>query len=123
MIRDLLIRKPGNEVQVLKEKAETGLSALQELVQDRNSLAKEVQDQRGIIDRLTIENESLRRSCAEFQQQRDFALRANARLEAHLNQLGVIIQTMFREFSKPADVKALAERFAPEVGKNAKSVA
>ena len=125
MMKDLLIRKPGNEVQVLSEQAKTGLQALDDLVRDRNSLAKECQDHRQTIERQTMELESLRIAFAEMQTQRDFWMRTHARIESNLNQLAGIMQIMWREFQrvpdKNADIKQIAEKFAPEV-KNVKSV-
>ena len=141
MLTGLLKSKPGNEVQVLTENAKTGIEAITTLVEDRNNLAKEVQHLNSVCARLTMENEQLRSAFMEMQTQRDFWMRTNAKLEASLNQLGIVVQTMRQEFYQGGSVRGpnqsgahsqsitpdnttqqIASRFAPEM-KNAKSVA
>ena len=72
-----------------------------------------------------MENESLQVAVVEMQSQRDFWMRTHARIESNLSQLGAIMQVMWKEFQrhpdKNADIKQIAEKFAPEV-KNVKSV-
>lgn len=129
MIGNILSRKPGNEPEALATEAKSGLQALDTLLQDRNNLAKEVISLRQIIDKMTLENEHLRTQYVDMQLQRDFWMRVHAKLEANLNQLGSIMQTMYGEFKAASrvqlvnpDAKQIAERFSPEATKNAKSV-
>jgi hypothetical protein len=128
MIRDMLIRKPGNEVAVLTETAKNGLQAIDTLVLERNALAKEVIDLRRAYDKLILDHQSLVTAHGAAMEQRDFWMRANARVETHLSQIGTALQALYNELRKAPDnndkIKQLAERFAPEAGvqKNVKSV-
>jgi hypothetical protein len=128
MLKDLLIRKPGNEAVVLSASAKDGISAIDTLCTERNTYAQLSQEQAVVIDRVTQENEALREALTSMEQQRDFWMRANAKLEAHLTQLASIMQSMYNEVHRkpngaPKDnVKQIAERFSPEAKHHAKSV-
>lgn len=132
MIAEMLKKKPGNEAQVLTERAKDGLLALDTIVAERNAAMAEVQAQRQVIDRLTMENESLRQAVADAVNQRDFWMRVHAKLESNLNQLGKIMENMWTEFhgrqpmpqpiqpQPPGDVRQIAQRLAPEKQANVK---
>lgn len=122
-LKALVMRKPESEA--LADRAKEGFAAIDSLLAERDALANENAEQFKVIERQTMEIESLRAANLELQGQRDFWMQKLSRFESLLNQLGTTMQAMYRESQngpvKTAEVQQLAQRFAPEA-KDGKSV-
>lgn len=107
-LASLIPVKPGNETEVLSRAAKEGLTAIEQLVEERNSAVAEVARQDAVIQRLQAQNESLRMQCISMQQQRDFWMRSGARIEAHLNNLFAQMKTLHDEIHRGDETRQLA---------------
>jgi len=117
MIEAFMRKKPGNEIAVLSDKAKSGLTAIDELVSERNLIMQQNIDLKAQVAKLEMESESLSSRTLELQMQRDYWMQHSAKIEVLLGNLYVAMNTLNAELKKgkqPNEARQIAERFAPE---------